>query len=512
MMRQLFLWHRWLGIILCLFMAAWFVSGIVMLYVGYPKLTPAEHLERLPALSFESEQCCISVASALKQTGQSRVPEKIRLSSIAGQPHYLFSYRGEPVIAVHAETGERRKQADSELALASASAFFQGNAAPDYLGLIDRDVWTQSRGLDRERPLHVVRIHDEAHRWLYISSHSGLVIRDATRVERTWGWIGAWLHWLYPVRSLSWWAELVIYLSLAGTFMAIIGQVLGIKRWRFSKTFRSGSHSPYPAGFSRWHHVAGLLFGVVLIAFIFSGLMSMSPWNVLSKPSSFSAASYQGDLAGSIMFDNGISTRDLLKRFYADGFTPHELEWNSVAGEIWVTAYDSSGQSRVLNREAPETIFATIPVEQLISAASEITQQHAMQTQWLTEYDFYHVSREQQSMYGSHIRPLPMLRIKFDDADKTWFHINPYNGEVLQQLTQQRRINRWLFNLLHSWDWHVLLARPWLREALVIAFSIGGLIISISGVVMGYRRLKRQSNSLRKRSPKLRSGLRYSDN
>ena len=46
--RYLYLWHRWLGIALCLFMALWFVSGVVMLYVGYPKLTPAEHLAHLP--------------------------------------------------------------------------------------------------------------------------------------------------------------------------------------------------------------------------------------------------------------------------------------------------------------------------------------------------------------------------------------------------------------------------------------------------------------------------------
>ncbi|MFG6446631.1 hypothetical protein ACG0Z6_00090 [Roseateles sp. BYS180W] len=42
---------RWLGIALCLVMALWFVSGMVMLYVGYPRLTPQEQLQALPALS-----------------------------------------------------------------------------------------------------------------------------------------------------------------------------------------------------------------------------------------------------------------------------------------------------------------------------------------------------------------------------------------------------------------------------------------------------------------------------
>jgi len=34
MKRYLYLWHRWLGIVLCLFMAMWFISGVVMMYVG----------------------------------------------------------------------------------------------------------------------------------------------------------------------------------------------------------------------------------------------------------------------------------------------------------------------------------------------------------------------------------------------------------------------------------------------------------------------------------------------
>ena len=37
------------GVLLCSVFALWFISGIVMMYVGYPKLTPAERLERASA-------------------------------------------------------------------------------------------------------------------------------------------------------------------------------------------------------------------------------------------------------------------------------------------------------------------------------------------------------------------------------------------------------------------------------------------------------------------------------
>ena len=40
--RLTYLIHRWTGVAACVLMALWFVSGIVMLFIGYPKLTPCE--------------------------------------------------------------------------------------------------------------------------------------------------------------------------------------------------------------------------------------------------------------------------------------------------------------------------------------------------------------------------------------------------------------------------------------------------------------------------------------
>lgn len=37
-MRGLVVFHRWMGIVLCLFFAMWFVTGAIMMYVPYPFL------------------------------------------------------------------------------------------------------------------------------------------------------------------------------------------------------------------------------------------------------------------------------------------------------------------------------------------------------------------------------------------------------------------------------------------------------------------------------------------
>ncbi len=95
-------------------------------------------------------------------------------------------------------------------------------------------------------------------------------------------------------------------------------------------------------------------------------------------------------------------------------------------------------------------------------------------------------------MYGAESRPLPVMRLRFDDPEQTWIYLDPASGEMVARHDQRQRLGRWLFNLLHSWDVQPLLERPRLREALIIAFSLGGLIICLSGTVLGWRRLQRQ--------------------
>ncbi len=479
--RQLYLWHRWLGVALCLFMALWFFSGMVMLFVGYPKLTPEERFARLPALS--ANACCVGPGQAIQSAGAE--PTALRLTTIAGLPRYVLDYADGKRVAVDARNGQRIAPVDASLALASALQFAQ--VPSRYEGIIDEDAWTRSRSLDRDRPLHVVRLDEPQARQLYISGQTGAVVRDASRTERGWNWVGSWLHWLYPFRDNPWWAQIVIYLSLTATLMALLGQVIGILRWRFSKPYRSGSRSPYQSFSSRWHHIGGLLFGTLAIAWIFSGLMSMRPWGLFDSPQRLDVSSYR-----KVRFDASSDQQpiaDTLARFRASGFEPVELQWQIVGERIYRVAFDRSGNSRILPQSQGAQVLAQLPSITLEKAARAIRPQDVLEVEWLDRYDFYYFKRAEQSMYGADRKPLPVVRIRFQDSASTWLHLDPYTGALIEQLDERQRAVRWVFNLLHSWDWLPLLERPRLREALIILFSLGGLLISLTGIVLAWRRL-----------------------
>src|SRR5215467_12598113 len=54
--RALVVLHRYLGVAVGLLMALWFVSGIVMMYVGFPRLTEAERLRAVSPVPWQA--CC----------------------------------------------------------------------------------------------------------------------------------------------------------------------------------------------------------------------------------------------------------------------------------------------------------------------------------------------------------------------------------------------------------------------------------------------------------------------
>ena len=483
MKRYLYLWHRWLGIVTCVFMALWFVSGMVMLYVGYPKLTPREHLAHLPALL--AQGCCVSLGEALAVADPQ--PARIRLSSVAGQALYLFDYASGEAVAVDARSGQRIAPTNRERALASAGQY-DPHAPLTYRDAVQEDLWSHSRALDAHRPLHRVQLSDTDGTLLYISGQTGEVVRDASASERGWNLIGAWLHWLYPLRGIGLdglWSNLVIYLSLAASVMALLGAVVGVMRWRFSRPYRSGSRSPYK-GWARWHHVGGLLFGALAITWIFSGLMSMNPWRLFSSAQPLDTSAYQGGPLNAAAFP--LSVPQALARFADQGFTARELEWRLIGGAGYVVGQDGAGRTRVLSMHDGQ-VLQRLPRAVLEQAARAIGP--AMQVQQLEAYDFYYYARAEQSMLGHLEKRLPVLRVRFDDPAQTWLHLDLYTGEVLGQLDQPRRASRWLFALLHSWDWLPLLTRRPLWDGWMIVLSLGGLVLSVSGVVMGWRRLRR---------------------
>lgn len=494
--RWLYLLHRWLGIVMCAFFVMWFASGVVMMYVGYPRLTAAERLQHLPSL--DPAAPLLGPAQALAAASIPSMPQDLRLSAAsAGRPVYLATLAdgsriGAPV-AIDAATGTMLRAIDAAHALASAAAYAGGGVQAHYAGLVHEDAHTHSRALDPHRPLHRVQLDDEAGTLLYISSRTGEVVRDAPRTERTWNYAGAWIHWLYPFRGGLFdrhWAAIVDGLSIAGIVVALTGTAVGLLRWRFARPYRSGSRSPYRTGMMRWHHLAGLAFALTTLTWIFSGLMSMNPWGVFGSGRGGPAvAAVYGHTDA--MPAGAASVQMLLAR----GGDIRELRWVHRLGRELVLAYGPAGRPALLDARTARAV-GLAPGE-LRHAAAGLVAAPLARIQVLDRYDLHYYDRAPHTMTGGGDKPLPVWRIEFDDPAATWVHLDPYTGSVLSSTDRSRRASRWLFAMLHSWDWLPLLEHRPLWDALLILFSLGGLALSATGFVIGWRRLRPSRHRVR---------------
>jgi hypothetical protein len=60
----------------------------------------------------------------------------------------------------------------------------------------------------------------------------------------------------------------------------------------------------------------------------------------------------------------------------------------------------------------------------------------------------------------------------------------------MEKLDPSRRAYRWFYSALHTFDVPALTARPALRTALIVTLCGLGLAFSLTGVVIGWRRLR----------------------
>ena len=527
--RWILLGHRWLGIGMCLLFFLWFLSGMVMMYVGHPKLTWQERLEHLSPL--EASQPLLSPADAFRQAGIHGTVTDLRLANArAGQPVYIAQVRPdskpapdaprpEPhLVALDARTGALLPPTDPATALASAQAYLEqgepshpsSSSAPPassprqpsataqgapgkplYQGITAEDAHTHSKAMDLHRPLHKVLLPDADQTLLYISGTTGEVVRDAPRLERGFNYLGAWLHWLYLFRDTAIdWTELIIWLSIIGIVSVISGFLSGIIRWRFSRPYRSGSRSPFAPGALRWHHILGLVFALTTCTWIFSGLMSMNPWDIF-------------DADDSIIDARRISSPDIQpshatatpQALLARTTTPvRELQWHTLLGKTRVKAIrthevppGSADQPVLLSARTGKPY--NLEPERLRSALFTLQPGYPPRIDILRQDDFYYYSRAEHTMGGGRKpHPLPIWRVRYDDPNQTWLHIDPTTGQVLNEMDSYQRAERWLFALLHSWDWLPLLRNRPLWDIVMLVLAAGGLALSATGIwIAGHR-------------------------
>jgi hypothetical protein len=120
----------------------------------------------------------------------------------------------------------------------------------------------------------------------------------------------------------------------------------------------------------------------------------------------------------------------------------------------------------------------------LLTAARKAMQgMEPVEVAWLTEVDAYYYQRTGGTR-------LPALRAKFNDADETWMYLDSRDGSLVQTEVRESRLERWLYQSLHSLDFPWIYQTPWVWYPLIVGLMLGGLALSLTSVLVAWRVLR----------------------
>jgi hypothetical protein len=474
MLRALILLHRWLGISFCLLFAMWFSTGMVMHFVPFPVLTEAERIAGLTPIDLS--QVLRGPVAAVDASGI-KDARRVRLLQRSDGPVYVVTgVSGVSAVRADDQTSAAVKSGSLALSIAEAAAHRRGLHASQaaVVAVADYDQWTVPNGFDRHRPLYRIALNDIKGTELYVSSVTGEVVLDTISHERAWNYVGSVTHWIYPTILRSKWAawdKTVWTLSLVALIAAISGSVLGILRMNVADLRIA---SPYAGGHG-WHHVLGLACMTFVLTWIFSGWLSMDHGRLFSR----------GQLTeAEAMTVAGAPAWEALPADQTRHIAPQtlEVEWLAFDRKFFRRERTGLNPQRLLSLDSD--------IDDAASARREFLEPReisafvarlapACDAAVIVDADDNHAI----------LAPMPNAPVYRSVCGGVWFHIDGASGEILERLDPSRRAYRWLYSALHRRDFPFLSARPTLRGALIMTLCSCGLIFSLTGVVIGWRRL-----------------------
>ena len=504
--------HRYLGVAFCLIFVVWFASGIVMVFKRMPEYSMRERLARMPPL--DAATILLTPAEALEATGLGDAPRRVFLTSLDARPVYRFVVdRGTATVS--AETGDYIDPVELEAAVEIAvGAFPESRQSARYVAALQEpDQWTIANPFRATGALHLITLGDSAGTEVYVAEASGDIVMKTDRSSRLWGYAGPVMHWFYftslRVQQGPLWGDLIIYGSVVGCLVCVLGLIIGVYRFSVARRYKRGTSATPYVGWIQWHHYAGLLFGVFAFTWVFSGLLTMTPWNLFPQGGATLAQvrAIRGDGVAVDRF-TAAPAQALLE--FQRQFQPKEVELLQFMDMPFYAAYQpvdmpggpqqdvadaftpAAGLSRVLvsaDSAAPRVRDGFSRDELVAAARRAMGGTTPADVSWLTDGDAYYYQRGRGSR-------APVLRAKFDDEHDTWLYLDAADGSLVQTEVRGSRVERWLYQGLHSLDLPGLYQRPWVWYPLIIGLSLGGLALSLTSVVIGWTLLRSKASGV----------------
>lgn len=464
--------HRWLGVATCLIFAAWFASGAILLFEPFPSLARAEAQRMAAPIATAEIRVTPARAFALAGAGT----ESLRLIQRAGMPAYLAE-KGGSTVALDARTGMQL----GPLNPAEAQSIVEraGFRVARVDGPFDYDQWVVHNQFDPVRPLYRVALGDGAGTDFYVSAVTGEIVQRTTLRQRAWNLGGAVLHWVYvtPLRaSFTAWDRSVWWLSLVAMLVAVAGTILGVVRTVAVRRAGRGGLTFFRLPWLRWHHLLGLAASLFVLTWILSGWLSMDHGRLFSRGQAppETLERYQGNSLDRAFADIAPGIAGSLSNAKRIGFA-------TVGGVPLLEVTGADGK--------PGLFFAD--GRRLESGERDRLVGAALSAAWPEQAVGWPRPVPRDDLYAL-AEGMPETAVEYPLRESgTSIYIDAATGKILAVMDASRKAYAWTYYALHTFNFPGLSRYPTLRRVIVLIPLLLGFAFSVTGVVIGYQRLRK---------------------
>jgi hypothetical protein len=485
LVRQL---HRTLGSGFALLLAVWFASGAVMTFARYPEYSESERLRDAAPIEPGSAPSLPPELADFIAAGGLETGIRVRLASLEQQLTWTVenlagvrrAWRASaPWQVTPLDEARARREAERRMGARSTRAAL----------ILEADQWTIGRSAPGDFPLYRIAFDDAAGSEVYVAASSGEILQQSTRVERALAWLGAIPHWIYPCslrRHRELWNASVLCLAGFGLVVSCSGLFVGIQA---ALARRGAQPSVLQArrqnAYLRWHQRIGLGFGAFVSTWLFSGALSLAPFDWSGggpSPAQLQRIYASGALSSPLPIAEALARcgRDLAVK---------ELEIAGFAGTLLAVCSDANGQTRLVDLLEPSVSARPgLALERLRALGSALASEPgAFELELRKAPDAYY--------YPTHSDPPianPYVWLSLHDAERTAFYIDPARASLVGHFTARKRLERWLYHGLHNLDFAPLYAQRGLWRSVMLAAMLAGFTLALLGLLMRARRSRRR--------------------
>lgn len=481
--------HRWMGLITCVAILLWGLSGLTHPIMTRLQPTPASFMPpKGPSIDIHGK----SPAAWLTDAGVKQVH---RLSSVTWRKQvYWLAHETEHQegLLIHAQTGQIEPQGERKLAQSLAS-HYTGRPESD---INDVALVSQFDGtyLPVNRLLPVWRVRFEGDQGLvaYIDTRQ---MRLATLIDDRRELLSQWFRWAHNWSFLDRTPTLQLLIMSSALLVVMASSLTGLYFWWVLRTNTQQRLATRP--FTRWHRRLGLLVSITSMCFGSSALFHL--W---MTPSSKQTEALSAQIpVNPAVIDEG------WHRLHELDQPAHKLHWIAAPFAMgWSVQSSAGGDTRAqvaalsdahqhAAKKAPHSTSKRMFVDIKKGLSGPDESQLAIDlAKSLMRSDLLPAPpvigtptlvTQFEGEYGFLNKRLPVWRVAFATPKQTRLYVETSTNTLAAKVNQLDAIEGSSFSTLHKW--HIGPINKDLRDALSATFALLHVIVALLGFCMFMR-------------------------